>query len=93
MAIITLTMTVPESLIIRMELNVVTMISRVHPWLNVESAGMELMPPPSPIVKIVQLNLEPRSRSVCSLAVGDLGSRLSTALSIKRSCSKFCVID
>ena len=40
MAIITLTMTAPERLITRMEPNVVTMISRVHLWLNVESAGM-----------------------------------------------------
>jgi len=41
-------------LITRMEPNVVTMISRVHPWLNVEYAGMELMPPPSPEEKLVQ---------------------------------------
>ena len=54
MAIITLTMTVPERLITRMEPNVVTMISRVHLWLNVESAGMEPMLSPSPVGKLVQ---------------------------------------
>ena len=48
MAIITLTTTVPESLITRMEPNVVTMISKVHPWLNVEYAGMELYAIPLP---------------------------------------------
>jgi len=54
MAIITLAMTVPESLITRMEPNVVTMTSRVRLWLNVESAGMELMISPSPGEKLVQ---------------------------------------
>ena len=40
MATITLTMTAPKSLSTRMESSVVSMISRVHLWLNVESAGM-----------------------------------------------------
>ena len=59
MAIITLTMTAPKSLITRMEPNVVTMISRVHVWLNVESAGMVTTAIPSPrppatVSKLVQ---------------------------------------
>ena len=34
------TMTVPERVITWMEPNDVTMISRVHLWVNVESAGV-----------------------------------------------------
>ena len=40
MAIITIPMTAPKSLITWMESSVVSMISRVHLWLNLESACM-----------------------------------------------------
>ena len=45
MAIIMLIMTAPEKVITRMEPNVVTMTSKMHVWLNVESAGTKLVTP------------------------------------------------
>ena len=45
MAIIMLIMTAPEKVITRMEPNVVTTTSKMHVWLNVESAGMKLVTP------------------------------------------------
>ena len=45
MAIIMLIMTAPEKVITRMEPNVVTTTSKMHVWLNVESAGTKLVTP------------------------------------------------
>lgn len=45
MAIIMLIMTAPEKVITRMEPNVVTMTSKMHVWLNVESAGTKPVTP------------------------------------------------
>ena len=45
MAIIMLIMTAPEKVITRMEPNVVTTTSKMHVWLNAESAGTKLVTP------------------------------------------------